>query len=244
MCTIFEDGLAKFINSLGNTDVKGITNNQGEEEVHALRNIQMDKPKRRRRTKVSEHAAAAQTTENSCHERGDLQRDDHVPQNQEASPNAIAEKTKKRKYVAGLGGQRAVKKPVPVSNVEPLQRSDQGDDHGDEGVRETMELPHVASNVSATVDATANALNQLQFYGSPSQTSNETIEKAQPAQHTPSTVQVQSNDELQKGCTSRTDPGRTSSGKKRKSIIFDIEEKDMQINTNYTDKGGEHHLGL
>jgi hypothetical protein len=212
MCTIFEDGLAKFINSLEKADVKGITNNQGEEEVHALSNIQMDKPKRRRRTKVSEEA---QTTENSCHERGDLQRDDHVPQNQEASPNAIAEKTKKRKYVAGLGGQRAAKKPVPVSNVEPLQRSDQGDDHGDEGVRETMELPHVASNVSVTVDATANALNQLQFYGSPSQTSNETIEKAQPAQHTPSTVQVQSNDELQKGCTSRTDPGRTSSGKKK-----------------------------
>jgi hypothetical protein len=167
MCTIFEDGLAKFINSLGNADVKGITNNQGEEEVHALRNIQMDKPKRRRRTKVSEHAAAAQTTENSCHERGDLQRDDHVPQNQEASPNAIAEKTKKRKYVAGLGGQRTAKKPVPVSNVEPLQRSDQGDDHGDEGVRETMELPHVASSVSVTVDATANVLNQLQFYGTP-----------------------------------------------------------------------------
>ncbi|XP_071682896.1 uncharacterized protein [Lolium perenne] len=244
MCYIFEDGLAKFINSLGKADDKGITNNQVEEEVAVLRNIQMDKPKRRRRTKVSEHAVAAQTSENSCHEQGDLQRDDQVPQNQEASPNAMAEKPKKRKYVAGLGGQRAAKKLVPVSNVDSLQRSDQGADHSDEAAREKMELPHVASNVSVTVDATTNALNQLQFYGTPSQTSNDTIEKDQPAQHTPSTVHVQLKDELQKECTSGIYPGRTSSGKKRKSIIFDIEEKDMQINTNYTDKGGEHHLGL
>jgi hypothetical protein len=237
MCSVLEDGLASFIQTLGENVP---STKPGQQSAKECQQLPKEKPKRRKYVRATNIKQSEGGKKQEVHQDSvplDTIHEDTVPLDTDFSetiPNANEDQSRKRKLVEDeqddqpdAVNQDQVKEKVCSEDKQVVNHIAQSPLEEMVGKKEDVAIEtvvHAGSIGSASnfQNVTPDALKQLQIYGSGSNSSGSNFipYKVAEADSSPSKAILQFRDKGHEGSINCTVPKTNSSGKGKKSVTF------------------------